>query len=147
MHDEEECMLAAIRSGARGFVLKKASSGDLIDAMRTVAHGGSYLGSQVSDHLLGRIQRGDLTTPGKNQVLEGLTPRERQVLRLVSEGNTSKQIAAILSLGVETVRSYRKTMMKKLRVNNVEGLTQVSMAAGLTHWGQHASGESASRAK
>jgi DNA-binding NarL/FixJ family response regulator len=136
MYDDEDSVLGAIRSGARAFVLKKASAGDLMDAMRTVAHGGSYLGSQVSDRLLGRIQRGDLTTRSKNQVLELLTPRERQVLRLISEGKTSKEIAAVLSLGVETVRSYRKAMMKKLGVNNVAGLIQISMVAGLTRWTQ-----------
>jgi DNA-binding CsgD family transcriptional regulator len=56
------------------------------------------------------------------------------VLRLVAEGKTSKEIATILDLGLQTVRSYRKTMMKKIGVNNVAGLTQVALSAGLTHW-------------
>ena len=64
----------------------------------------------------------------------GLTPRELQVLRLVAEGKTSKDIAILLDLGLQTVRSYRKTMMKKLGVNNVAGLTQLALAAGITHW-------------
>jgi two-component system NarL family response regulator len=57
-----------------------------------------------------------------------------QVLRLVAEGKTSKDIAVMLELGLQTVRSYRKTMMKKLGVNNVAGLTQLALAAGITHW-------------
>jgi two-component system NarL family response regulator len=57
-----------------------------------------------------------------------------QVLRLVAEGKTSKDIAVMLDLGLQTVRSYRKTMMKKLGVNNVAGLTQLALAAGITHW-------------
>src|SRR5689334_18936181 len=134
MYDDENSVVSAIRSGARGFVLKKASSTDLVDALRTVARGGSYLSSQVSDRLLTRIQRGDLELKGQNAVLDGLSPRELQVLRLVAEGKTSKDIAVLLDLGLQTVRSYRKTMMKKLGVNNVAGLTQVALAAGLTHW-------------
>jgi DNA-binding NarL/FixJ family response regulator len=133
MYDDENSVVSAIRSGARAFVLKKASSSELVDALRTVARGGSYLSSQVSDRLLVRIQRGDLETHNRSQ-LETLSPRELQVLRLVAEGKTSKDIAVLLDLGLQTVRSYRKTMMKKLGVNNVAGLTQLALAAGLTHW-------------
>jgi DNA-binding NarL/FixJ family response regulator len=131
MYDDENSVVSAIRSGARAFVLKKASSAELIDALRTVARGGSYLSSQVSDRLLARIQRGDLETHDRSS-LEQLSPRELQVLRLVAEGKTSKDIAVMLDLGLQTVRSYRKTMMKKLGVNNVAGLTQLALAAGLT---------------
>ena len=133
MYDDENSVVSAIRSGARAFVLKKASSGELLDALRTVARGGSYLSSQVSDRLLTRIQRGDLDTHERSP-LESLSPRELQVLRLVAEGKTSKDIAVLLDLGLQTVRSYRKTMMKKLGVNNVAGLTQLALAAGITHW-------------
>jgi DNA-binding NarL/FixJ family response regulator len=133
MFDDENSVVGAIRSGARAFVLKRASSSELLDALRTVARGGSYLSSQVSDRLLSRIQRGDLDTR-EHGVLESLSPRELQVLRLVAEGKTSKDIAALLDLGLQTVRSYRKTMMKKLGVNNVAGLTQLALASGLTNW-------------
>jgi len=133
MYDDENSVVSAIRSGARAFVLKKASSGELLDALRTVARGGSYLSSQVSDKLLQRIQRGDLETSDKT-ALEQLSPRELQVLRMVAEGKTSKDIAVMLDLGLQTVRSYRKTMMKKLGVNNVAGLTQLALAAGIANW-------------
>jgi DNA-binding NarL/FixJ family response regulator len=133
MYDDENSVVSAIRSGARAFVLKKASSTELLDALRTVARGGSYLSSQVSDRLLARIQRGDLDAHDRSP-LETLSPRELQVLRLVAEGKTSKDIAVLLDLGLQTVRSYRKTMMKKLGVNNVAGLTQLALAAGLAHW-------------
>ena len=133
MYDDENSVVSAIRSGARAFVLKKASSGELLDALRTVARGGSYLSSQVSDKLLQRIQRGDLETTDKT-ALEQLSPRELHVLRMVAEGKTSKDIAVMLDLGLQTVRSYRKTMMKKLGVNNVAGLTQLALAAGIANW-------------
>ena len=134
MYDDEHSVVSAIRSGARGFVLKKASDNDLLDAMRTVAKGGSYLSPQVSDRLLSRIQRGDMDAKPASSALEALSPREMQVLRLVAEGKTSKEIAVILDLGLQTVRSYRKTMMKKLGVNNVASLTQLALAAGVTHF-------------
>ena len=134
MYDDEGSVLSALRSGARAFVLKKASSGELIDALRAVARGGSYLSSQVSDRLLTRIQSGDLQLKGSQVPLDVLSPREVQVLRLVAEGKTSKDIAVLLDLGLQTVRGYRKTLMKKLGVNNVAGLTQTALAAGLTHW-------------
>ncbi len=134
MYDDEHSVVSAIRSGARAFVLKKASDNDLLDALRTVAKGGSYLSPQVSDRLLNRIQRGDLESKPVPSSLEGLSPRELQVLRLVAEGKTSKEIAVLLDLGLQTVRSYRKTMMKKLAVNNVAGLTQLALAAGLTRF-------------
>jgi len=133
MYDDENSVVSAIRSGARAFVLKKASSAELLDALRTVARGGSYLSAQVSDRLLTRIQRGDLETHDRN-ALELLSPRELQVLRMVAEGKTSKDIAVMLDLGLQTVRSYRKTMMKQLGVNNVARRTQLALAAGLTHF-------------
>lgn len=134
MYDDEHSVVSAIRSGARAFVLKKASDNDLLDALRTVAKGGSYLSPQVSDRLLHRIQRGDLEAKQVPSALEGLSPRELQVLRLVAEGKTSKEIAVMLDLGLQTVRSYRKTMMKKLGVNNVAGLTHLALSAGLTRF-------------
>jgi DNA-binding NarL/FixJ family response regulator len=137
IYDDENSVVTALRSGARAFVLKKASSADLLDALRVVARGGSYLSSQVSDRLLTRIQSGDLQTKSSQAPLDTLSPRELQVLRLVAEGKTSKDIAVLLDLGLQTVRSYRKALMKKLGVNNVAGLTQVALAAGLTHWNNH----------
>jgi DNA-binding NarL/FixJ family response regulator len=134
MYDDENSVVSAIRSGARAFVLKKASSADLLDAVRTVIKGGSYLSSSVSDRLLARIQRGDLESKDSYSALKALSPRELQVLRLVAEGMTSKDIATMLELGLQTIRSYRKTMMKKLGVNNVAALTQLALSSGLTQF-------------
>ena len=134
MYDDEHSVVSAIRSGARAFVLKKASDNELLSALRAVAKGSSYLSPQVSDQLLRRIQRGELDSKAVPSALESLSPRELQVMRLVAEGRTSKEIATLLDLGLQTVRSYRKTLMKKLGVNNVAGLTQVALAAGLTHF-------------
>ena len=132
MYDDENSVVSAIRSGARAFILKKASDTDLLEALRMVARGGAYLSPQVSDRLLTRIQKGDLESKAPPSALEALSPRELQVLRMVAEGKTSKEIAVMLDLREQTVRSYRKSMMKKLGVNNVAGLTQLALSTGLT---------------
>jgi DNA-binding NarL/FixJ family response regulator len=139
MYDDENSVVSAIRSGARAFILKKASDMDLIEALRMVSRGGAYLSPQVSDRLLTRIQKGDLESRAAPSALEALSPRELQVLRMVAEGKTSKEIAVMLDLREQTVRSYRKTMMKKLGVNNVAGLTQLALSTGLTQLPRSAS--------
>jgi DNA-binding NarL/FixJ family response regulator len=132
MHEDEHTVVSAIRAGARAFVVKRAASNDLLDAMRTVVRGGSYLSPQVSDQLLRRIQKGGLEAKSAPSGLDMLSPRELQVMRLIAEGRTSKEIAGLLGLGEHTVRSYRKTLMKKLGVNNVAGLTHFALSSGLT---------------
>lgn len=131
MYDDDESVLRAIRGGARAFVLKRASDADLLDALRTVSGGGFYLSPQVSGILVGRIQRGMLATAPQASALDVLSPREKQVMRLVAEGKSSKEIATMLRLEVQTVRSYRKNLMKKLGVNNVASLTQLALAHGM----------------
>jgi len=140
MYEDENSVVQAIRSGARAFVLKKASDLDLLDALRTVARGGSYLSPQVSDKFLNRVQRGDLNERKSTSALDSLTPREKQVMRMVAEGKTSKEIAILLDLGLQTVRGYRKTLMKKLEVCNVAGVTQIALAHGLARTTSSGSG-------
>jgi len=140
VYDDGETVVAALRSGAHGFVLKKGSSADLMDALRTVARGGTYYGSQVSDHVMERIRRGDADDTKSRPILSRLTPREMEILGLVAAGKSSKEIAVILELAVETVRSYRKAMMRKLGVNNVASLIQIAVSQGFTPWAQQGPG-------
>jgi two-component system response regulator DegU len=141
MYDDEHSVVSAVRAGARAFILKRASDTDLVDALRIVARGGSYLSPQVSDRLLTRIQKGNLESKPATAALDILSPRELQVLRMVADGKTSKEIAVMLDLREQTVRSYRKTMMKKLGVNNVAGLTQLALSTGLTQLPRGAAAE------
>ena len=129
MYDDENSIVGAIRAGARAFILKRASDTDLIEALRVVASGGLYV-SQVSEVLLNRIRSGNMDSRGTPPALEQLSPRERQVLLLIADGKTSKEIAGILDLRELTVRSYRKTLMKKLKVSNAAGLTNLALSSG-----------------
>lgn len=124
-YDEEKTVVDVIRAGAKGYLLKRVGIDDLMDALRTVSAGGSYLSPQISNTLMTRLQSGDVSRRG---VSESLSPRETQVMRLIAQGLTSKEIAAALTLGVETVRSYRKTLMKKLGVSNAAGITRLAVA-------------------
>ena len=130
MYDDEDSVMAAVRAGARGFVLKKACSTELVDAMRTVVRGGTYFGAQVSDLLLSSVQVRKLRAPARG-IRDALSPREQQVMRLTVEGKSNKEVAILLHLEVHTVRSYRKTMMAKLGASNVAQLIQVATASGL----------------
>ena len=130
MYDDEDSVMAAVRAGARGFVLKTACATELVDAMRTVVRGGTYFGAQVSDRLLSGVQTGKLRQPARPG-REALSPREQQVLRLTAEGKSNKEVATLLHLEVHTVRSYRKSLMAKLGASNVAQLIQVAAAAGM----------------
>ena len=134
MCDDETSVASAFHSGVRAFLLKKTGAADLLDALRTVSKGGAYLSPEVSDCFLSHIQHGG-QDPQPKPLLNRLSPREQQVLRLVAEGKTSKDIANLLELALQTVRTYRKSLMKKVGVTNVAGLTRVALAAGLITFG------------
>ena len=134
MYDDQDTVMAAVRAGAKGFVLKKACATELVEAMRAVARGGTYLGPLVSDMLLSGVQRGKMNPPA-HAVKNSLSPRETQVLRLTVQGKANKEVATLLNLEVHTVRSYRKSMMAKLGASNVAELIQVAVANGLVDRG------------
>lgn len=131
--EAEGSLLAALRSGPRGIILKSASTENLLEALRTVAAGGSYTCPQVASRVQASIQSGQWDLKPLPAVVAALAPRELQVFRMVAEGKTSKEIAVLLDLGLHTVRSYRKSMMRKLGVTNVAELTRLAVSAGLAH--------------
>jgi DNA-binding NarL/FixJ family response regulator len=121
----------AIRSGVQSCLSLTASLSEFFNALRVVADGGSYISPEFSGHL-----RRSLTTPepllrSPARQLRSLNRREMQVLRLVAGGRSSRQIAVELGLSAETVRSYRKSLMRKLGVSGVARLVPLAVAAGL----------------
>lgn len=140
MYDDDSSVMESMRAGARAFVIKNASDEDFMQALNTVARGGSYFSPQISDRFLNHIRKGDIDQIRPPQEIARLSPRERQVMRLVAEGKSSKEIASLLDLGVETVRGYRKTLMKKLGVSNVAELTQLAIKSGLAVGAARAAG-------
>jgi DNA-binding NarL/FixJ family response regulator len=128
-HADEEAVFRTIRSGAFGFVLEKSSSSHLLDALRAVAGNRSYIDPNVSEVLVKSIRRQGLEEQGRGAT--ALSCRELEVLTLLVQGKTGKEIAVRLNVGVETVRSHRKKMMKKLDVSNVARLINAAFSAGL----------------
>jgi DNA-binding NarL/FixJ family response regulator len=126
---DEEAVFRAIRSGALGFVLEKSSSSRLFDALRAVADGRSYIDPNVSEVLVKSIRRQGLEEQGRGAT--ALSCRELEILSLLVQGKTGKEIAVLLNVGVETVRSHRKKMMKKLDVSNIARLINAAFRAGL----------------
>lgn len=126
--EEDAPILDIIRAGAKGYLVKKAPVGHLLNAIRTVARGGTYVSPELSKWFLERIQFGG-AGPRQN-LINRLSPREIEVMKLVAAGKSSKEVAQTLNLEVETVRSYRKNLMRKLGVNKVASLTRLAITLG-----------------
>lgn len=133
-HKSEESIRAALRAGAHGYVLKDASDAELITAVRSVLAGNVYLSPSISDAVLSAFLVGG-KPHGARSDLNSLTSRERQILKLVAEGYTSKYIAKHLSLSVKTVEKHRSNLMRKLDLHNVSALTTFAIGQGLVSTG------------
>ena len=127
MHAEEHQVMAALEAGIRGYVLKTQAAEDLIEAIRAVTRGEIYLSPKVATIVADTYLTGAEAQP------DPLTPRERQVLQLVAEGKTSKEIAALLKLSVRTVETYRSQIMDKLKIRDTVGLVHYAIRHGLFH--------------
>ena len=132
-NDREDAIIGAFRSGARAFVLKNSSDSRLIEILDVVSKGGSYLTVDMYQQLLHRWQSRKADSGDPTSKLGRLSPRERETLRLVTTGQCTKDVAVTLGLSFETARSYRKTMMKKLGVNNLATLTAFAIANGVVN--------------
>jgi DNA-binding NarL/FixJ family response regulator len=128
MHANEEYVLQALRAGASGYLLKDSKKQELVNAILTVASGKTFLSPQVSRHVIDTyIQNvGAETSP-----LEQLTPRQRQILRLVAEGRTNKEIARLLNVSIKTVDTHRTLLMQRLDIHDVAGLVRFAIKEGL----------------
>src|SRR5215467_4367543 len=125
MHSDESYVLRALKAGAKGYLLKDSAEADLIKAVHAVAGGKSFFSPAVSKVLLDDYVR-KLRRSGTEDAYDLLTPREREVLQLIAEGKSNKDIANLLNLSVYTVESHRANLMEKL---NVRGLPELILYA------------------
>ena len=125
MHPDETYVLRALKAGARGYLLKDSAEADLIKAVHVVAAGKSFFSPAVSKVLLDDYVR-KLKRSGTDDAYDLLTPREREVLQLIAEGKSNKEIANLLNLSVYTVESHRSNLMEKL---NLRGLPELILYA------------------
>jgi DNA-binding NarL/FixJ family response regulator len=122
---EEHRIVAALRAGVRGYVMKTQAVADLIDAIREVAAGGMYLSPVVSGILA------EAYLAGSEPTADPLTSREREILQLIAEGKTTKEIGTLLNLTRNTAESYRARLMEKLNIHHTAGLVRYAIRRGL----------------
>jgi NarL family two-component system response regulator LiaR len=125
MHDNTEYVLESLRAGVHGYLLKDGAAAELGDAVRAVCRGESFFSPPVA-YRLGAVVRGEVGG-GAAEVLAQLTARERQVLVGVARGQTNKQMAQELGISHRTVESHRESLMRKLGVYTVAGLTRIAL--------------------
>jgi DNA-binding NarL/FixJ family response regulator len=128
MHKSEEYVLGALKSGASGYLLKDASPSELETAIRSVARGDTYLSPPVSRQVIEDYRK----RTGENQgPLDLLTPRQREILQLIAEGRSTKDIADVLQVSVKTVETHRAQLMERLDIHDVAGLVRYAIRTGL----------------
>ena len=125
MHKDSVYVREILRAGARGYLLKDAIAGDLLSAVRAVAQGEGYISPGVSDAILNDYRR-HVTDP-----IDLLSSREREVLQMIAEGKTNKEIASVLNLSVYTVDAHRGRIMEKLNLHSVNELVRFAVRNGL----------------
>jgi DNA-binding NarL/FixJ family response regulator len=128
MNADEDSVLKTLRAGAVGYLVKTADPAELELAIRAAARGERFLSSAVSEHViaacLNRVDR-------EQTSLERLTPRQREVLQLIAEGHTTKEIATTLEIGAKTAEAYRGELMKALEIHDIASLTRYAIRTGL----------------
>lgn len=129
-HKTEEYVHAALQAGAAGYVLKDSASSELLLAVRSVLAGERYIGPQVVGQLIAGYLGAKSEQPAEG-VLEGLSQREREVLKLVAEGYRNREIGDYLCISEKTVEKHRASLMKKLNLQTVQALTAFAMKKGL----------------
>ena len=124
MYKEEQYVLEALRAGVSGYVLKSQAGENLVQAIHEVSKGSVYLSPVVTGTVVKAYLEGTESS-------EPLTPRERAVLQLISEGKSTKEIAQLLGLSVKTAESHRTNLMKKLDIHEIAGLVRYAIRLGL----------------
>ncbi len=127
MHANEEYVVQALRAGAAGYLLKSAATAELELAIQAVARGETYLSPTISKRLITDYLARDA---GKGPMDE-LTARQREILQLIAEGKSTKEIAALLNVSVKTVESHRAQLMERLDIHDVAGLVRYAIRMGL----------------
>jgi DNA-binding NarL/FixJ family response regulator len=127
MHTSEEYVLLALRAGAAAYLIKDSATSELELALKCVMRGETYLSPAISRQVVdGYVQR-----VGASAGPEPLTPRQREVLKRIAEGRSTKEIAFELNLSVKTVETHRAQIMERLGIRDVAGLVRYAMRAGL----------------
>lgn len=130
MHHDKRMVIEVFNAGARGYLLKECASDELLRAIRTIQHGETYLSPKISSIVVkGLVKQQQGESPSE---IYSLSSREREVLQLLAEGKSMKEIAFTLDVSIKTVEAFRKRLMDKLKVNSIAELTKIAIREGLT---------------
>ena len=129
MHADKRFVIGALSAGASGYVLKDCAFEELVRAIHTVAVNQTYLSPSIADIVVESYKR---SQPSPNQSFPVLTPREREVLQLLTEGVSVKKIASLLRVSAKTIETHRQHIMEKLNTHSVAELTKYAIREGLT---------------
>ena len=128
MHANSSYAVRALKNGAQGYVLKDANQDEIVQAIDTVMQGEKFISPQISNEVLSALIE---TDQNSDDMLEQLTPRERQVLQMIAEGNSNKEIADKLVLSVRTIETHRSNLMIKLKIGSQAKLIHFAIQSGL----------------
>jgi DNA-binding NarL/FixJ family response regulator len=128
MHSEVSYAARSLEAGASGFVLKHSAASELVTAIQEALKGGTYITPQIAGELVDSIRRG---TPAGADALGELTPRQREVLQLVAEGRSAKEIAALLRISRRTAEFHKARLMEVLGLQTTAELIQYALRAGI----------------
>jgi DNA-binding NarL/FixJ family response regulator len=129
MHPDVAYAARAFKSGASGYVLKHSAPDELVAAIRAAVQGGTYVTPLIAGKLLKSFQNG---ATGQSETVSRLTPREREVLQLLAEGHSVKEIAAILDVSVKTAEYHKYRMMETLGIKTMAELIRYAVKQGIT---------------
>jgi DNA-binding NarL/FixJ family response regulator len=132
MHSDEGYVLRALKAGARAYILKNSAEADLIRAVRSVAEGKSFFSPVISKMLLEDYVR-QIRDKQVEDSYDLLTPREREILQLIAEGKTNKEVANVLHLSVHTVDAHRGNILQKLNLHGIPELILYAVRKGIIH--------------
>jgi DNA-binding NarL/FixJ family response regulator len=132
VHGDASHVAQALRAGAKGYLVKDAAADELPILVRSVMRGETYLSPSISRHVVEGFLGRASTPPGESsEQPELLTSRQREILQLVAEGRSTKEIASLLDLSVKTVETHRAQIMERLDIHDLAGLVRYAVRAGL----------------
>jgi DNA-binding NarL/FixJ family response regulator len=132
MHNTSSHVVRALRAGAAGYLLKDAAADELPVLLRAVGNGETYLSPAIAKHVVdGFLQRNTAEPDAADNPVEILTPRQREILQLVAEGRSTKEVASLLSLSIKTVEAHRSQIMERLDIHDLPGLVRFAIRTGL----------------
>jgi DNA-binding NarL/FixJ family response regulator len=130
-YGDDECVEQLMRAGASGYLIKQTAANDLLKAIREVQRGNAFFSPTIAKRLRDQCREAFSNSGASSKKSGELTSRESEVLQLIAEGYSNKQIASELAISIKTVEKHRQQVMNKLNIHDVAGLTRYAISKGM----------------